>query len=280
VGHLDLSYVGRDGADDRQHTLDIYAPVEAEGAPLVMWIHGGAWITGDRANERFVARRFAEQGIVFAPINHRLAPGQWLDSTLTGGVMHPAQIEDCAKAFAWLHAHARDYGADPRKLFVAGYSSGGHLAALLATDGQWLEAAGLSLDDVRGAIPMAGAYDLVAYHEAHRQENGPAMADAHVKGVFGAHAADLRAASPTTHLAGSGVPMLVLSEGETHEYTRALEQAAEALGGEAVEFDYWRDETHASLFNALGRDRPCKARTRVIAWIRRVAARVDGEPEP
>src|SRR6185295_9736276 len=121
----DLAYA--DGGDAKQK-LDLYLPPDAKNAPIVMWIHGGGWKWGDRAQYRELGRRFAEAGIGFAAISYRLSPK----------VKHPAHIEDCARAFAWLRAHAAEYGGDPDRLFVSGQSAGGHLSALLALDPSYL----------------------------------------------------------------------------------------------------------------------------------------------
>jgi hypothetical protein len=96
------------------------------------------------------------------------------------------------------------------------------------------------------------------------------MADAHVKGMFGESAEALRAASPTTHLADSRVPMLVLSEGQTFDYTHVFQKAAQDVGRNNVTFSHWRDDTHASLFQGLGATGDHRPRSRVVEWIRRV----------
>ena len=72
----DLAYNAAPDADDAKHRLDLYLPDVPGPAPVLMWIHGGAWALGDRSGEEAIARRFAEQGIVVAAISHRLSPGR------------------------------------------------------------------------------------------------------------------------------------------------------------------------------------------------------------
>jgi acetyl esterase/lipase len=97
-----------------------------------------------------VAEFLAGCGVVVVLPNYRLAPG----------VKHPAQVEDVARAFAWTCAHVAEHGGDPRSVFVAGHSAGGHLASLLATDEQYLAAQGLSTADVKGVIAFSGVYAI------------------------------------------------------------------------------------------------------------------------
>src|SRR5687767_318825 len=142
----DVPYVDGADADPVKHKLDLYLPKEAKKFPVLMWIHGGAWSMGDRAWFGEIGRRFAEEGIGLAAISYRLSPK----------VKHPAHVEDCARAFAWLRANIARHGGDPGRLFVAGQSAGGHLAALLATDPSWLRALQVPDGAIRGVIPMSG----------------------------------------------------------------------------------------------------------------------------
>ena len=258
-----------EGADaDPAHHLDLYVPETPERSPVLIWIHGGAWAVGSTAQERAVATRIAEQGIVVAAIDHRRSPATWIDPTLDDGVVHPAHVSDCARAIAWLRAEVDAYGGDPERLVVGGFSSGGHLAALLAVDPRYLRAAGLEPEVIRAAVPVAGAYDLEAYYVSHVEGNGQEMADSHVLGVFGEQAL-LRDASPTTHLDPDDPPMLVISETDTYDYTRVLEELAQTMGATSVELRHVRDVNHAGLHRALGqRDDPTS--TAISDYVHRV----------
>jgi triacylglycerol lipase len=87
-------------------------------------IHGGAWVAGDKTFDAVHARKFAGCGYVVMVINYRLAPSH----------KYPAQVDDCFEAVRWLVSHAGDYSVDGDRIGVWGYSAGGHLAALVATD--------------------------------------------------------------------------------------------------------------------------------------------------
>jgi acetyl esterase/lipase len=115
----DVSYDDRYGDDT---TLDVYWPDEdTRTHPLVLMIHGGAWVIGDKFSYTLGARRLAGSGYVAASINYRLVPD---------GV-YPAAVRDCFCALSYLRAHAAEYRIDVTRVAVTGVSSGGHLAALV-----------------------------------------------------------------------------------------------------------------------------------------------------
>lgn len=110
--------------DGEKVRADIFRPNNDEVLPGVLLIHGGAWSAGDKWNMSDHARQLAQAGYVAVSINYRLAPQ----------FKYPAQIDDCRAALRWLHSIAPEYKIDPQRVAVYGYSAGGHLAALLATD--------------------------------------------------------------------------------------------------------------------------------------------------
>jgi acetyl esterase/lipase len=269
---FDLDYYSGAGTDPEKHKLNLFLPAGEKPFPILLWIHGGAWAVGDRSKESDIGRRFAEQGVGVAAMSYRLSPGSWIDPKYSDqGVEHPAHIIDVARAFAWLHGHSEKYGYDPGKIFVGGYSAGGQLSALLATDARYLKVEGLELKDIRAAIPVAGGYDMESYYRTMVEKLGQADADAHVLGVFGRGEENLRQASPTSHLAASRVPMLVISETDTYDYTLIFEQLAEKLGRKDVEFLHVRDRDHAGLRKSLG-ETADGTRDRIVEYIHRICA--------
>ncbi len=103
-------------------TADLCRPDSDELLPIVVMIHGGGWITGDKWNVTDHAREMANAGFVVMSINYRLAPKH----------PYPAQLEDCRAALTWIEKHADDWKADKERLGVWGYSAGAQLAAMLA----------------------------------------------------------------------------------------------------------------------------------------------------
>jgi acetyl esterase/lipase len=128
--------------------LDVYVPSGRGPYPAVLWIHGGAWSSGDK-NELPI-RYQAERGYVVASMQYRLS----------AEAKFPAQLHDAKAALRYLRAHAGEYEIDPARIAVAGDSAGGHLAALLAlTAGDpALEGAALGKTGVSSAVAAAAIF--------------------------------------------------------------------------------------------------------------------------
>lgn len=265
--HLDLDYYTGPGVDTDKHKLDLYLPENKTEAPILLWIHGGAWVTGGRKQEAGLAKYLAAKGVGVAVMSYRLSDGRWMNPNFTGSAKHPDHIQDCARALAWLKKQAKEYGYDTNNLFVGGYSAGGHLSALMCMDEQYLKAEGLSFADVRGAVPMAGAYDMVAYYNSHVEANGKEMADSHVLGVFG-ELEDVKIASPTEYIGASSIPMLVVSETDTYAYTKLLE---DRVGDKPhIEFYHVRDKNHSALYLDMARNAESEHTQKIVDYLLRV----------
>lgn len=127
--HRDVEYA-RIG--ERALALDIYVPAEprAEKTPLVIWIHGGAWKSGSKANVPITG--WLDHGFAIASVDYRLSPE----------AQFPAQIHDINAAIRFLRYTSDTYGFDPKRLIVAGASAGGHLAALVGVSNNHKELEG------------------------------------------------------------------------------------------------------------------------------------------
>jgi len=157
--NLDVPYAA-DHADRR--LIDVFEPAGPPNGAGILFIHGGGFSAGDKAQWREVCRHFAARGYVCASAEYRLAP-RW---------KFPAQVEDVRLAMAWFRARAGQYGFSPDRIAAAGSSAGGYLALMLATIGP---------DDELGRTAELGAAEtvpqaVVAYcpvitlHEARRGE--------------------------------------------------------------------------------------------------------------
>lgn len=149
-----------------RNMLDVYAPADAKNLPVVFWIHGGGWQTGDKTSVQQKPQAFVDHGFVFVSTNYRLLPDVDMGTI----------VRDVAHAIRWVHDHIAEHGGDPKRIFIMGHSAGAQLAALLSTDERYLKAEGLSLDIVRGCVPVDGdTYDvpmMIAVGEARRKELG------------------------------------------------------------------------------------------------------------
>jgi acetyl esterase/lipase len=100
-----------------------------------------------------------------------------------------------AKAFAWTHKNIAKHGGKADQIFITGHSAGGHLVALLATDPTYLKAEGLSLADIKGALPLSGVYTI----RPNRRFDD----------VFGTDEETVKNASPMEHIKGKLPPFLI-----------------------------------------------------------------------
>ncbi len=115
------------GDTSRHHLLDIYLPEHATAnTPLIVWIHGGAWMLNDKYADmnymKNTVKGFIDSGYALASIDYRYSTE----------VPFPAQIIDCNQAIQYLYDHAAQYKFDKQRIALIGFSAGGHLASLLA----------------------------------------------------------------------------------------------------------------------------------------------------
>ena len=204
----DVAYVPASAPDfdKERHILDVYSPKKAApnaaGYPVVLFIHGGSWTSGNKNIYTFVGRRLAKQGVVAVVINYRLAPP----------VHVPEQAADCARALAWTVANIKQYGGDPARVFVMGHSAGGGLAALLTTDDALLAAHGLPQNPVKGAIMDDPAgLDMYSYLKEMKYEG-----DAQYKVPFGNDPAGWKEMSPIYKIKPNLPPFIFYIGGETY----------------------------------------------------------------
>ncbi|CAN5581160.1 hypothetical protein BH10CYA1_BH10CYA1_22600 [soil metagenome] len=183
------------GTDPLQK-LDVYAPVKGSPlGPVILFAHGGGWKRGDKKQHGIKGAAYSSHGVLFISTNYRLAPN----------VMHPKEIQDIASAFAWVKAHASEYGGDPNRIYVMGHSAGAQLVDLLATNDKYLDEKGLKLSDVKGCISL----DTASLDLTERASlPGPAskMVADMIKNAFGTDPKVLAEASP----------MLQMHKGKTY----------------------------------------------------------------
>jgi arylformamidase len=139
----------RYGKSDMQ-VLDIFTPARAAKAPVLVFLHGGAWLRGSRLDVAYPAPTVTGRGAAFLAA----------DFNNVSEVSLPTMIEQCCEAIVWTARHAASFGGDPNRIYLAGHSSGAHLAGcVLLTD--WA-ARGLPSDAIKGALLISGMYDLHA----------------------------------------------------------------------------------------------------------------------
>jgi acetyl esterase/lipase len=149
------------GADPQQR-LDVYLPDKPHTGPrpLIVFWYGGRWTSGDKNDYRFVGAALAELGYAAVLPNYRHYPQ----------VKMPGFMDDAARAVLWAVAHAGDFAADPRHLYLMGHSAGAHMAALVALDTRYFIAAGYRVPPIAGVIGLSGPYDFLPLLDADVQD--------------------------------------------------------------------------------------------------------------
>jgi acetyl esterase/lipase len=243
----DLPYAG---VNDDKRTLDVYAPAGAKGLPVVFWIHGGGWQAGDKSDVKLKPQWFMDKGFVFVSTNYRLLPAVDM-GTLT---------RDVARSFRWVQDHVAEYGGDPKRVLVGGHSAGAQLAALLCTDERYLKEQGVSVDVLKGCVPVDGdTYDVPAIIEVAetrwRVHHMPPNKFGH-REKFGNDPEKHRDFSAVNHVTkGKGIPPFLVLHVANHPDTSAQAFRLGAVLKEAgvpVRVFGAKDSEHTKLNDDLG----------------------------
>jgi acetyl esterase/lipase len=228
IVHRDLPYV-TDGHE--QQKLDLYLPRTEEKLPLIIRIHGGAWLAGSKESED--PQDYLQDGFAMASINYRLSQH----------AIFPAQIQDCKAAVRYLRANAQKYNLDPNRFAVWGESAGGHLAALLGTTGDVNEfdvGENLSVSSrVQAVVDYFGPTDFLQMEE-HRLLNGMIhnSPDSPESKLIGGYIQDnpqkVAKANPITYVKKDDPPFLII-HGDMdplvpHHQSELLEAALKKAG--------------------------------------------------
>jgi arylformamidase len=141
---IDLAY--GESAGER---LDLF-PARGDGAPLLVFIHGGYWRSLDKADFSWLAPPFVNHGVSVALLNYGLAPKTPIEEI----------VRQMLRAHAWLYRNADRLGFDPNRIYTAGHSAGAHLTAMMMAALWRTYSADLPADLVKGGFAVSGIYDL------------------------------------------------------------------------------------------------------------------------
>jgi len=199
-GKIDLRY----GGEPRQR-LDFFA-CGTSGAPTLAYIHGGYWQLNDKEPYAFLGETLLPAGFNLALLEYTLAPAARMDQI----------VAEVRAAVAWVIDHADELGGDPRRVFVAGHSAGGHLTAAAMGDAR-----------VAGGLAISGIYDLEPIRLNYLNDK------------LGLDADEAARNSPILHLPSSAAP-LVVSVGldELPELIRQSEEYWAAWHGKGLPGQY------------------------------------------
>ena len=237
---------------DPLRRLDVYPQPTGDGAPVVMWVHGGAWAVGDKRNQLTdKIPFFASDGFLFISVNYRLSPSPGATPT-PEPVRHPTHAEDVARAVAWVKAHAAEYGGDGTRVVLLGHSAGAHLVSLVATSPTLLAAHGLDPADIR----CTGALDTEGYDVAAVLADATGMLRTTYLNAFGEDPTTWVEASPITHVrAGAGIGAFLLARRGTAARQAVTNRFRDALVAAGVPADIVAVDaySHEGVNDAVGR---------------------------
>jgi acetyl esterase/lipase len=201
--------------------IDVYAPPNAHGAPVIVMVHGGGWRIGDKSSPGVVGNKMTHwlpQGYILVSVNYGLLPDVKVD----------AQAVSIAKAVANAETHAADWGGDGNKLILMGHSAGAHLVALMSADPSQVAAQGGHA--WRGTVVLDSAALDVASVMGKKH---PQLYD----DAFGSDPAYWAQLSPSVRLKPDAVPMLLVCSttrpDDSCGQSRAFAAKVKAAGMEA-----------------------------------------------
>lgn len=183
------------GPDPKQ-TVDLYLPQTCppDGAPVLVFAHGGAWTNGYKEWMGLLAPAITSAGAILVSVSYRLAPQHKWDE----------MADDCRTALAWVHQNIRAHGGDPQRLVLGGHSAGGHLTMLTAWQTAKLEAAGVPPSALIACVPLCAPLDI------RYPDRQPGSGEERTHQMLLRDASEAVQASPISHL-HAGMPFTLLA---------------------------------------------------------------------
>jgi acetyl esterase/lipase len=201
--HNNITYQEKDAASQTsEQYLNIFTPVKTKSLKDVfVFIHGGGWDSGSPSTYDLLGRKMARKGIVAVIISYPLSPTAQYDSMALAA----------AEAIKWVKNNIANYGGDPENIFVSGHSAGGHLAALIALDDRYFDAAEIT-NPVKGLILIdAAGLDMYSYLKRNNFDED----NTYIK-TFTNNPETWKDASPLYYLDQAMPPMLIYRGGKTY----------------------------------------------------------------
>jgi acetyl esterase/lipase len=257
-------------ATSPKQRLDLFLPAGSHW-PVVVFVHGGSWTSGDRTLRvggadvyGNIGRFLAARGIGAAVISYRLLPD----------VDWSTQADDVARAVGWVYRTIPVYGGDKNRIVLMGHSAGAQLAVRTALDPERLSRAGVPARAVAGVIAVSGAgYDM-ADQETYALGNDPAFYAERFR-RDDADTAWQIGASPIRFVNSDAPPFLIIyAGGETKPLQRQSHLLSDALRAAGVQTELLESPglTHTRIVPTLSRDdRPAGAA--ILGFISRLKSR-------
>lgn len=217
----DLAY----GSEPLQN-LDFYA-AGSDVAPLMVFVHGGYWQSGDKSDVGFIAGPYVKAGIHVAVINYSLAP----DATIE------QMVAEVRNAIKWLHANAERFNVDPARISLMGHSAGGHLVSMMVTG----DDDNRGMPPIRHIFPISGVFDL------------PPLIPSSVNKALALDAKRAEALSPIALPAPRGAQVhTIIGEHETGQFHLQSSALAQRWGACVTNHYVVPDTHHFTVLDVMG----------------------------
>lgn len=205
-------------------------------APVVLYVHGGGWVKGDKTKVYHLPSWARERGYMLVSTSYRPVPRTDIDG----------QVSDVARAVRWVRSNIATYGGDPSRIVIMGHSAGAHLVSMVAAKKMGGSLRGVIANDVQ-------AYDLAEYYRL--RENSFARV---YRRAFGANPANWTRWSPATWVDRNAgfPPFLIMHSRSDYERRKQLANSfagrLRAKGASVTVFD-GRNYTHGSIASRIGK---------------------------
>lgn len=227
-------------------SLDVYTATGATNAPVLVYVHGGAWVAGRKSAVNAKPRHFTEAGYVFVSLDYRLAPAVRIEQ----------QLDDIDAALGWIAANITALGGDPGNIQLMGHSAGAHLVSMTALAPRANAKRLLAQGALRGVIANdTRSYDIAGIAAASPGGTLPRL----YANVFSSDPARWQALSPIRQIRARAAipPFLVLYSGQGNNRVRAtfatdFANALRRAGARAALFDGGR-YSHRSINVGIGK---------------------------
>jgi len=262
-----VSYKQVPGINQNLLNLDVYFDSEKlSPKPVIVWIHGGGWCIGDKANQMENKKQlFASLGYILVSVNYRLSPFPYQINN-PGRIKFPVHNVDIADALKWIYDHITTYGGDPNQIVLLGHSAGAHLVALTGTNQNFLQQAGVPIEHIKGIAcidtRMYDVYDVI------QNQNNP---DDMYLNAFGTDPQENIAASPIRQLNNhSYFPKFFVAKrgnfdriNRANQFINALQQA----GIEVTEIEA-NMYSHSEINDAIGAENETVITPALVGFIK------------
>jgi len=223
--YKNISYISADTVlHCRAQSLNLFTPHnKKKPKEVLVFLHGGNWCRGQKSTYNFFGNRMARKNIVVVIIDYPLSPlADYRDMGLAS-----------AQAVKWVQENIRNYGGDPERIFVSGHSSGGHLAALIATDNTYFQALAMA-NPIKGAVLLdAAGLDMPAFIRVDRDHCQTNL------NTFSSDSLTWLDASPLHHVHPGVPPMLVYTGERTYPIIReGNDEYVAALTADGADVNY------------------------------------------